>query len=96
MRFNTGDRVRICRVANEYTGCRGTIADGHESDRQTLSDDVTPLGHLVAIDGENGISRPFLVQDLALLRPARVRPDAANVRSGTALRAVGDASEHER
>jgi hypothetical protein len=67
MRFRQGDRVRIRRPQSEYTGCRGTIADPDEPD-------VASLGRLVAIDGENGIARPFLLGDLELLRAVRVDP----------------------
>ena len=67
MTFRQGDRVRILDPRSEYTGCRGTIADPDEPG-------VTAFGRLVAIDGENGIARPFLVGDLELLRAARVAP----------------------
>jgi len=67
MRFRQGDRVRIRRPQSEYTGCRGTIADPDEPG-------IATLGRLVAIDGENGVARPFLIGDLELLRPARVGP----------------------
>lgn len=70
--FQSGDRVRICEPNGEYTGCRGTIAD--EADTQAQG--FLPLGHMVAIDGENGVARPFLVQHLESLRPARVRRPA--------------------
>ncbi|MFK7897418.1 MAG: hypothetical protein AB8G23_16385 [Myxococcota bacterium] len=66
MPFQTGDRVRIKNPQSEYTGCRGTVSD------QPGSDSVSTLGHLVAIDGENGMTRPFLVGDLVPLRAARV------------------------
>ena len=65
MGFRQGDRVRIRNSHSEYTGCHGTIVDPDEAG-------VAALGHLVAIDGENGIARPFLVADLELLRAARV------------------------
>jgi hypothetical protein len=63
--FRRGDRVRVRNPHSEYTGCRGTIVDPDEAG-------VTALGRLVAIDGENGIARPFLVADLERLRAARV------------------------
>jgi hypothetical protein len=63
--FRQGDRVRIRNPHSEYTGCRGTVVDADEPG-------VTALGRLVAIDGENGIARPFLVADLERLRAARV------------------------
>ena len=67
MAFVQGDRVRIRNPHSEYTGCRGTIVDPDEPG-------VAVLGRLVAIDGENGIARPFLVGDLERLRAARVVP----------------------
>jgi len=67
MQYRRGDRVRIRNPHNEYTGCRGTIA-------ADPAPGVAVLGHHVAIDGENGITRPFLLGDLEPLRPARVRP----------------------
>jgi hypothetical protein len=76
MAFQPGDRVRVCALDTEYTGCRGTVAD----DPALAADGVTPIGHHVAIDGENGVLRPFLVQDLEPLRPVRVRRDAAGRR----------------
>ena len=81
MSFQTGDRVRIRKPASEYTGCRGCIVD----DPGGAANGVTPLGHWVAIDGENGVARPFLVEDLDALRPARVRvPAREAARSGGA------------
>ncbi len=72
-RFRPGDRVRIINPNHEYTGCRGTVAP---QDADSVSG-VTVLGHHVAIDGENGIHRPFLVTDLQPLRAVRagVRSD---------------------
>ena len=67
MALRQGDRVRVLDPNGEYTGCRGTIVDPDEPG-------VTALGRLVAIDGENGVARPFLVGDLELLRAARVAP----------------------
>jgi hypothetical protein len=66
MRFSRGDRVRIKNPTSEYTGCRGTIADDP-------APGVAVLGHYVAIDGENGRTRPFLIGDLEPLQAARVR-----------------------
>lgn len=83
MGFKTGDRVRVCRPESEYTGCRGTIADTSA----TLQEGVTPLGHFVAIDGENGVVRPFLVQDLEPLRPAVVRRTRS--REGSVVNGTG-------
>jgi hypothetical protein len=69
MAFSDGDRVRILKDRSEYTGCRGVVVakprDPHEN--------VSTLGHFVAIDGENGKVRPFLLSDLELLRVASVR-----------------------
>ena len=67
MPIRQGDRVRIRNPHSEYTGCRGTVADPDEAG-------VAALGRLVAIDGENGIARPFLCGDLEPLRAARVAP----------------------
>ena len=69
-----GDRVRVVRPANSYTGCRGTVveASGPAQDGQL------PLGYLVAIDGENGIARPFLTADLLRIQAVSARrTDAA-------------------
>lgn len=67
MTLRRGDRVRIRDPHSEYTGCRGTVVDADE-------EGVTALGRLVAVDGENGIARPFLAGDLERLRAARVEP----------------------
>ncbi len=67
MDLRRGDRVRVLDPNSEYTGCRGTIVDADEPG-------VAVLGRLVAIDGENGVARPFLVADLERLRAARVEP----------------------
>jgi hypothetical protein len=69
MTLKTGDRVRIRRLDDEYTGCRGTIAE----DPAASAQGVLPLGYYVAVDGENGVAQPFLVADLEPLRPAAVR-----------------------
>lgn len=65
MTFREGDRVRILDPRSEYTGCRGTIVDPDQLG-------VSALGRLVAIDGENGVARPFLVGQIEILRAARV------------------------
>lgn len=65
MSLRQGDRVRIRALHSEYTGCRGTVVDADE-------EGTIVLGRQVAIDGENGLARPFLVEDLERLRPARV------------------------
>lgn len=73
MSFRQGDRVRVKNPLSEYTGCRGTIV----VDAADQPEGVHALGHFVAIDGENGRTRPFLVADLEALQVARVRrPDA--------------------
>ena len=75
-RFRPGDRVRIINPNHEYTGCRGTVA-AQDAD---AAPGVTVLGHHVAIDGENGILRPFLVTDLQPLRAMRAGSRAAEAR----------------
>ena len=84
MPFQTGDRVRIKNTHSEYTGCRGSIADpiADQPSRHSAGS-VTQLGHLVAIDGENGVTRPFLVGDLLPLRAASVRSRSASQLSAT-------------
>ena len=67
MSFRQGDRVRVRNPNSEYTGCRGAVVDADEPG-------APALGRLVAIDGENGIARPFLVGDLEPIRAARVAP----------------------
>jgi hypothetical protein len=68
--FEKGERVRVIRAGSAYTGCRGSIleASGPAQGAQL------PLGYYVAIDGENGLSRPFLASDLARLRAVKVQP----------------------
>jgi hypothetical protein len=66
-RFQPGERVRIVHPSHEYTGARGTIVDSGQSDGA----DVVVLGYDVAVDGENGLTRPFLAADLEPLRAAR-------------------------
>ena len=77
MSFQSGDRIRITNPWSEYTGCRGTISDppGEQSSG------VTVLGHEVAIDGENGRTRPFLVADFEKLRAVRVRSRRRDART---------------
>ena len=65
--FRRGDRVRVINPNHEYTGARGTISDAPSTQRPG----VAVLGHQVAIDGENGVTRPFLVADLEPLRAVR-------------------------
>lgn len=76
-RFRRGDRVRIVSKNHEYTGCRGTIAD----DPEAAGPGVSVLGHHVAIDGENGQVRPFLVSDLQPLRALRARASRGNAKA---------------
>ncbi|MBJ18033.1 MAG: hypothetical protein GY910_09100 [bacterium] len=78
MGFRRGDRVRITTRNSEYTGCRGTIADSVGDPPAAVS----VLGHDVAIDGENGMTRPFLVADLEALRAVRVRSRARDDHAG--------------
>ncbi|MEM9174698.1 MAG: hypothetical protein AAGC67_05650 [Myxococcota bacterium] len=65
--FRRGDRVRVTHPNHEYTGARGTICDAPS----TQPSGMAVLGHQVAIDGENGVTRPFLVADLEPLRAVR-------------------------
>jgi len=80
MSFRRGDRVRIINPNCEYTGCRGTIADSPGE----RPDGILVLGHEIAVDGENGMTRPFLVADLEPLRVARVRSGSRDARTGDA------------
>lgn len=76
MIFRPGDRVRIRQPRSEYTGCRGTVtADPAASDQGVL-----PFGYYVAIDGEVGAPRPFMVEDLEAVRGRSVRPTSESVR----------------
>jgi hypothetical protein len=77
--FQAGDRVRIRKPESEYTGCRGTVVD--DPALQLNTPGVTPLGYFVAIDGENGVRRPFLAQEIEVLRPAVVRRDRSAPRA---------------
>lgn len=80
MGFRQGERVRIKNPLSEYTGCRGTVIIGATDPPSG----VVALGHFVAIDGENGRTRPFLVSDLEPLRIARVAGAGERVRSKSA------------
>lgn len=75
--FQHGDRVRIKNSESEYTGCRGTICE----DPAEAVAGVSSLGFFVAIDGENGRTRPFLAADLEALQIARVRRPAQGLKS---------------
>lgn len=85
--FRNGDRVRVCEPEGEYSGCRGTIVDAPESSGQQCE---LPLGYMVAIDGENGVSRPFLIQHLEALQLASV-PKRLAERPGDEARDLGRA-----
>jgi hypothetical protein len=71
MKLSVGARVRIVAVANPYTGCRGTVAESPSA--VPVGSSGLPLGYYVAVDGENGRVRPFLVEEIEPLRAARVR-----------------------
>ena len=71
MSFRVGDRVRIVTAENPYTGCRGTVAE--PASAVPAGPDGEPLGCYVAIDGENGLARPFLAEEIERLPMARVR-----------------------
>jgi len=76
MIFRPGDRVRIKHPGSEYTGCRGTVMP----DPAAAEQGVLPFGYYVAIDGEVGAPRPFLVEDLEAVRGRSVRPASAEAR----------------
>ena len=80
MAFLHGDRVRILKDQSEYTGCRGVVVEKPRGPHGNVS----ALGHFVAIDGENGKVRPFLLSDLEFLPVASVRHSQAtpSVESG--------------
>ena len=61
-----------------YTGCRGTVAEA--SSRVPPGPGGQPLGCYVAIDGENGRTRPFLTIELEAIPVARVRSRPAPAR----------------
>jgi len=65
--FRNGDRVRVCQPNGEYSGCRGTIVEAPTASGDQAS---LPLGYMVAVDGENGVARPFLIQHLEPIRMA--------------------------
>ena len=88
MHFRNGDRVRIKNPSNEYTGCRGTVV----VDAADQPAGVLALGHFVAIDGENGRTRPFLLADLEPLRVARVESRSKS-RDATPRVQRGDATK---
>lgn len=81
MRFLQGDRVRVIQARGPYTGCRGTIVDP-SAETAGADDGQLPLGYYVAIDGENGVVRPFLVGALE-----RIGAVSSRRRDGAAERA---------
>lgn len=76
--FAVGDRVRIVATDNPYTGCRGSVCEAPYPVPD--GDAGAPLGYYVAIDGENGLARPFLHQEIEPVRIARVRPPEPDAR----------------
>lgn len=76
MPFQNGDRVRIRRAVSEYTGCRGIVVEDPGTG-------TSALGHFVAIDGENGKARPFLVEELELVRAVSVRTRGSERKVGS-------------
>ena len=81
--FRDGDRVRVCQPNGEYSGCRGTVVEA-----PTASGDQTslPLGYMVAVDGENGVARPFLIQHL---EPIRMAPAQSVTQAPSRAETVG-------
>ena len=73
LEIKAGDRVRIVHPQSAYTGCRGSVVEtsGPTEDGQL------PLGFLVAIDGENGLSRAFLAGDLQRIKAIAARRSTA-------------------
>lgn len=78
--LSAGDRVRVTKSPSPYTGCRGVVVEVSGPD----ADGGAPLGYYVAIDGENGLRRPFLAGDLEAVTALKVRPN-----TGVANRASG-------
>jgi hypothetical protein len=74
--IKAGDRVRVVRPASSYTGCRGTVVEASGP----CENGQLPLGYLVAVDGENGVTRPFLAADLQRVKAVCARRDAAESR----------------
>ena len=70
--WKNGDRVRVIQPNSSYTGCRGSVveASGRPEPGQL------PLGYFVAIDGENGVARPFLSGALERTKAVSRRGDA--------------------
>ena len=79
--WKTGDRVRVVHGLSPYTGCRGTVVEP-PGQRGHADQDQLPLGYFVAIDGENGVARPFLADALERIAAVSTRShgvDAAEV-----------------
>lgn len=76
MKFQQGDRVRVVTAESDYTGCRGTLA--RPPTAVPAGPNGEPLGYYVAIDGEKGRPRPFLTEELELLRAVPARPPSGN------------------
>jgi hypothetical protein len=72
--LNPGDRVRIVQADTAYTGCRGTVVEASGP----AEGDQLPLGYYVAIDGENGVARPFLTSALQRISAVTARPRLAS------------------
>ena len=73
----------MCQPNGEYSGCRGTVVEA-----PTASGDQTslPLGYMVAVDGENGVARPFLIQHL---EPIRMAPAQSVTQAPSRAETVG-------
>lgn len=71
--WNKGDRVRVTASHSPYTGCRGSVLDASGP----CEEGQLPLGYYVAIDGENGIARPFLTDALERVSAISSRPAKA-------------------
>jgi len=72
--WRSGDRVRIVEPDGPYTGCRGTVLEASGA----AEGDQLPLGYFVAIDGENGVARPFLAAALERVTAAAARSKSAS------------------
>lgn len=73
MSWKNGDRVRVVQGDSQYTGCRGTIVEASGPE----AGDQLPLGYMVAMDGENGVVRPFLTDALEHVAAVLTRGQAA-------------------
>ena len=77
--WKAGDRVRVVQSEDAYTGCRGTVVEAPGSPRRSDPNQL-PLGYFVAIDGENGVARPFLVDALEGIAAISSRSHAGDAR----------------